>query len=462
MVKVYYIKNKDSTDINKLNDDIKANVKIICFIFWKDCGHCTSVTPLWEEVSDKFKIKHPELNNSIAYIDKDVLDLLNIDKQPTSFPYFATIKGDKIKEFNPDRTVSGLMKFLEEESENKTPKLKGGATKKRNKKTNKKTRKITFNKYLFKSTKPFITSKIKVNKIHNVAYYCYGNKNGKPVLVVHGGPGGATTPKMARYFDPKKYFIVLVDQRGCGNSTPLSETKNNNTHELISDFEKIRTKLKIKKWMLFGGSWGSFLSLVYAIKHPEIVTNIIVRGIFLGGKDEIEWVNGGSGANYFFPDKWDDYIKLIPENERHDLIKAYGRRFEGELGNKIKNKALYNWAKWEFQISQLHPMNDNEIDKQLRKRDYYKTFAILEYHYFKNNCFVPSNYLKNKNVYKKLKNIPIDIVHGRYDIICPPKNAKLLHDLIPHSKLYFTQSGHTMFELENTKKLIEITNYYKN
>lgn len=460
MVKVYYIKKKNDTrKIRDINNDISKNMKVICFIYWDKCGACNEVSPDWQRASSIFQQNHPENNTVIAYINKDSLPELNFKKEVNAFPHFSTIQGNKIRDFEPDRSVSGLIKFMEEESKNEKSSMKGGKTRRKKQKSKKITRKNKKDTYYYPQTKMIDNGYIK-SGIHSVYYSCYGNKNGKPALIVHGGPGGGTSPKMSRIFNPKKYYIILVDQRGSGKSTPTGERKNNNTHELIKDFEKIRKKLNIKKWMLCGGSWGSFLSLVYAVKHPSIVSEIIVRGIFLGGKDEIDWVNAGTGANYFFPDKWEDYVKQIPEKERGDLIKAYGRRFEGELGNKVKDRALYNWAKWEYAISQLVPMKDSEIKKELTKNDLYKSFAMLEYHYFKNNCFVPKNFLKNKQVYKALKDIPIEIVHGRYDIICPPSSAYELHGYIPHSKLHFTQAGHTMFDLKNRKKIIEITDKY--
>ena len=460
MVKVYYIKKRDdNTQIQNINNDISKNMKVICFIYWDKCGACSEVSPDWQTASSKFQQNHPENNTVIAYINKDALSQLKFDKEVHAFPHFSTIQGNKIKDFEPDRSVSGLMKFMEEESKKEKLFMGGGKTRRKQKPRQKKTRKNKKDVYYYPQSKMLESGYIK-SGIHSVYYSCYGNKNGKPVLVVHGGPGGGTLPKMTKIFNPKKYYIILVDQRGCGKSTPIGERRNNNTHELIKDFEKIRKKLNIKKWMLYGGSWGTFLSLVYAVKHPSIVSEMVIRGIFLGGKDEIEWVNAGTGANYFFPDKWEDYIKQIPENERSDLLKAYGRRFEGELGNKIKDKALYNWAKWELSISKLYPMKDTEIKKELTKNDLYKSFAMLEYHYFKNNCFVPKNYLRNKQIYKTLKNIPIEIVHGRYDIVCPPSSAYELHNYIPHSKLHFTQAGHAASDLKNRNKLIEITDKY--
>uniref|UniRef100_A0A6C0BR12 prolyl aminopeptidase n=1 Tax=viral metagenome TaxID=1070528 RepID=A0A6C0BR12_9ZZZZ len=466
MVKVYYIeKRSDTKKIKDLNADINNKIKVVCLIYLNGCPACESVSGDWLNASKIFKKVHSDNNIAIAYINRDALPDIDYKQEVFAFPHFSTITGKNIKNFEPDRSESGLIKFMEEQSENekvmtggkKKPKRK--YTQRKNKHKKKITQKNKKDMYYYNQSKMITDGYIKTG-IHSVYYSCYGNKNGKPVLVVHGGPGAPPSPKTTRMFNPKKYFIVLIHQRGCGKSTPTGELKANNTHELINDFEKIRKKLNINKWMLLGGSWGSFLSLVYAIKYPGNISEIIVSGIFLGGKDEVDWVNSGTGANYFFPKEWEEYIKQIPINERDNLIQAYGKRFEGELGNKVKNKALYNWAKWEESVANLEPNNKSEIIKSIKKNDLYKTFAMFEYHYFKNNCFVPKNYLKNKEVYKVLKNIPVEIIHGRYDMICPAYIAYDLHKYIPHSNLYFTTAGHSSSDIKNRRKIIEITDKY--
>jgi proline iminopeptidase len=465
MVKVYYIEKKSEHDkIKKINEDIKAKVKIIVFVYWDACGHCKEITPNWQEACNTFKRKNPESNVDLAYINKDTLPLLDIDREMNAFPYFATIKGDKIEEFNPDRSVSGLVKFLETESANnmiqKGGKIGSKTTRRKREKMNK-TKKRRAGKF-YNISKMLFSKKMKVSDIHTVYYSGYGNPKGKPVLVVHGGPGGGTSPKMTKFYDPKKYYIILVDQRGCGKSTPLGETRENDTHKLIYDFEKIRKELGIKKWILSGGSWGSFLSLVYAIKHPEVVKRLILRGIYLGGKDEIDWVFNGTGANHFYPEDWKEFVEIIPKSERVDLVKAYGKRIEGKLGKKEQEKALMAYSKWETKISNLKQLSNKEINNELKKNDAYKTISILENHYFKNNNFTTVDYLKKKTNYTNIRKIPIDIVHGRYDLVCPPSAAYLLKDLVPHAKLHFTHAGHSTTDKGNAEKLLELWNKYKN
>ena len=208
---------------------------------------------------------------------------------------------------------------------------------------NKKTKKV---KDIFKDTdlypliKPFKRSTLKVSDLHTISYELYGNIKGKPVLFVHGGPGGGTDSHCARFFNPKKYYIVLVDQRGCAKSKPFGETRENTTEDLINDFEKIRKLLNIKKWQLFGGSWGSTLSLAYAIAHPKVVTELVLRGIFTFTKEELDWVQQGTGASLIFPEAWEYYKSVIPKDERDDYIKAFGKRFDGSMGEKEKDKAL--------------------------------------------------------------------------------------------------------------------------
>jgi proline iminopeptidase len=184
----------------------------------------------------------------------------------------------------------------------------------------------------FPEIRPYHEEMVKVSDVHTIYYAVYGNPNGKPVLFIHGGPGGGTDPAMARYFDPAVYKIVLVDQRGCGKSTPFANLEDNTTYDLIRDFELIREKLGIKKWQLFGGSWGSCLSLAYAIEHPDRVTELVLRGIFLLREKELNWFYEGKGANYVFPEEWDLYESAIPPEERSSFIQAYGKRLRGELG----------------------------------------------------------------------------------------------------------------------------------
>jgi proline iminopeptidase len=298
-----------------------------------------------------------------------------------------------------------------------------------------------------------------VSKIHTIAYFTYGNIKGKPVLVVHGGPGAGTTPKMSRFFNPTKYYIILVDQRGCGKSLPFGEIKNNKTVDLIEDFEKIRKKLCINKWMIFGGSWGSTLSLAYSMKYPQNVTEIILRGIFLIRKKEIDWVNSGKGANYIFPDAWKKYKNNIPIKERKNYMKAYGKRLYGKLGEKEQKKSALAWSMWEGSISHLIPLNEKDIKEDLMNNNTYIPISIIEHYYFINGGFFPREgyLLEDKNI-NKIKHLPIYIVQGQYDIVCPITSAFDLYNKLPNSEFNITLAGHSAYEPENIRKLVEITN----
>ncbi|RYH20917.1 prolyl aminopeptidase [archaeon] len=187
---------------------------------------------------------------------------------------------------------------------------------------------------LYPPINPYEKGRLRVSPVHSIAYSLYGNPHGKPVLFVHGGPGGGTDPVMARYFDPKAYKIILVDQRGAGESTPFADLRDNTTYDSVRDFEKLREHLGVKKWQVFGGSWGSTLALAYAIEHPDRVTELILRGIFLLREKELAWMYQGPGANFVFPEAWKEYEEYIPKNERHDYITAYGKRLRGEMGEE--------------------------------------------------------------------------------------------------------------------------------
>jgi proline iminopeptidase len=314
---------------------------------------------------------------------------------------------------------------------------------------------------LYKSIKPFKTYKLKVSDLHTIAYYTYGNKYGKPVLYVHGGPGAGTSNNSSRFFNPAKYYIILVDQRGSGKSTPSGELRENTTWDLISDFEKVRENLGIDEWMVFGGSWGSTLSLVYAINYPNRVTEIIIRGVFLGTKKEIDWVTEGEGLQIFNPYGWDMYSSTIPdENKENTYMKSYEKCFKGDFGDKLKDDCLLSWSVWESMNSNLKQESINTILKDLKKNKKYIALSKIEHHYFSNLCFLKKGYLTNKSNLDKIKDKPIIIVQGMYDLVCPYENAYKLHKLLPNSKLYPTISGHSQFEPENIKYLVKATNSF--
>ncbi len=298
---------------------------------------------------------------------------------------------------------------------------------------------------------------LKVSSLHFIYWERSGNPQGLPVLIVHGGPGGGSSPLYRRYFDPEKFNIIQFDQRGCGRSTPHSELNENSTQHLIDDIEKIRQFLKIESWHVFGGSWGSTLSLIYAIQYPEKVLTLTLRGIFLCRKKELSWFYQ-KGASEIFPEEFDLYQSVIPEDERGDLINAFYKRLTSE-DRSVRAKAAYSWTRWEMATSFLMP---KELSIKKAANDYFSdSFARIECHYFINNIFLEENYIL-KNIIK-IKNIPVSIVQGRYDIVCPMRSAWDLKQALPSSKLYvIDNSGHSIKETGITNKLIDLNNELAN
>ena len=310
---------------------------------------------------------------------------------------------------------------------------------------------------IFPEIEPRDQGILKVSSIHSIYWERSGNPNGSPVLVVHGGPGGGSSPVYRRYFDPKKFNIVQFDQRGCGRSTPHSELKENTTHHLIEDIEKLRQFLEIKSWNLFGGSWGSTLSLIYAIQYPDKVLSLTLRGIFLCRKNELTWFYQ-KGASEIFPEEFDLYQSLIPKNERGDFIKAFYNRLIS-IDRSKRAKAAYAWTRWEMSTSYLMP---KELSIKKAANDIFSdSFARIECHYFINNIFLEENYILDNIA--KIKEIPVSIVQGRYDIVCPMRSSWDLKKSLPSSKLYvIDNAGHSMKEIGITNKLIELTNELAN
>jgi proline iminopeptidase len=328
---------------------------------------------------------------------------------------------------------------------------------KNNKTKKNKTRKL----YTYNLSKQIEAGYLQVSNLHSIYYSYYGNKNGIPLLVIHGGPGGSSSSKKTTIYNPKKYFIVLVDQRGCGKSKPFGELRENNTDELIKDFEKLRKHLHIKKWILCGGSWGSTLALVYAIRHPSVVRKMFISGIFLGDNSEIHNVqgnNGQFGTRSFFPKAYEEYSSFIPKKEQSNLLKAYMRRFQGKLGKTIKNKAHMKWSLWEKTISSVRERSNKTMKNKLKLNNVYKTLSMIECHYFLKNCFLSKDYIL-KNCYK-IKHIPTYIIQGHYDLICYPIYAYNLHKALPKSKLFFTNGGHSDIDKSNKKTKYDVLKKY--
>ncbi|WP_413558827.1 prolyl aminopeptidase [Bdellovibrio sp. HCB209] len=305
----------------------------------------------------------------------------------------------------------------------------------------------------YPSIEPYNKGFLKVSEIHNLYYEEVGNPAGKPIVFLHGGPGGGVAPDHRRFFDPKVYRIILFDQRGSGQSTPCAELKENTTWDLVADTERIREHLKIDKWVVFGGSWGSTLALTYAIKHPERVKALVLRGIFLCRPSEIKWFYQ-EGASQIFPDVWDEYLKVIPQNERHDMVTAYYRRLTHEDRN-IRLEAAKAWSKWEAATSRLY-VDPHAVD-EFDDPDFALSFARIECHYFTNNAFFDTNNWILENV-NKIRQIPAWIVQGRYDVVCPATSAWELHKAWPEANFkIIADSGHAAAEPGTRSALIEAT-----
>jgi proline iminopeptidase len=306
-------------------------------------------------------------------------------------------------------------------------------------------------KTLYPEIKPFDSGTLKVSDLHTIYYERVGNPEGIPVVFLHGGPGGGLIPMYRQFFDPEAFHVVLFDQRGCGRSTPHAELRENTTWDLISDIETLRKKFGIDKWYVFGGSWGSTLSLAYAITHPDRPLGLILRGIFLTRKKELLWFYQ-YGASEIFPDYWERYRDEIPEEERGDFISAYYKRLTSD-DPKVRLSAAQAWSVWEGATSKLFP--DKNLMKHWENEHEALQLARIECHYFINDCFFPTeNYiLENIN---KIRHIPTVIVQGRYDIVCPMVSAWELHKAFPEAEfVVIPDAGHSITEPGITSALVD-------
>lgn len=305
---------------------------------------------------------------------------------------------------------------------------------------------------LYPASKPYVTHSIKVDAPHVLHVEEYGNPNGLAVVFLHGGPGAGCEPYHSRFFDPESYRIVLFDQRGCGKSTPHAELDGNNTQALVSDIERIRERLGIDKWVVFGGSWGSTLGLVYAQTHPQRVLGMILRGIFLCRDREIQWFYQ-HGASRLAADYWQDYVAVIPEAERGDMLAAYYQRLTGE-DEVTRMAAAQAWSVWEGRTATL--LGRQEVVDHFADPFVALSIARIESHYFINKAFLQDNQILN-NI-NLIKEIPGKIIQGRYDIICPMESAWELHHLWPHSTLeVIDNAGHAASEPGILSALVQAT-----
>lgn len=318
--------------------------------------------------------------------------------------------------------------------------------------------KVSQRRELYKINEPFETGMLSVSKIHNIYYEVSGTPEGKPVIILHGGPGGGSQPFYRGFFDPSYYRIVQFDQRGSGKSTPHACLEENTTWDLVNDIEKLREKLQITKWhTVFGGSWGSTLSLAYSQSYPQKVSHLVLRGIFLLRRSEIQFFYQ-EGSSWVFPDYHEQLKNLLPEVEREDILNSYYRRLIGnDQEEKIKFAKM--WTKWEMATSKLF-VNKENVEK-CEDDEFAEAFARIETHYFVNGGF-----FKKENQLlddcDKIKDIPTIIVHGRYDMVCPLKSGWDLSKKLNNVKLeIIPDSGHSASELGIIDALVRATDEFK-
>lgn len=306
---------------------------------------------------------------------------------------------------------------------------------------------------LYPEIQPFRTGRLKVSELHEIHFEECGNPDGKPALLVHGGPGGGANALMRRYHDPAHYRIILFDQRGCGRSTPHAELEENTTWALVDDMERLRAHLGVERWQLLGGSWGSTLSLVYAETHPGRVSELILRGIFTLRRRELEWFYQ-EGCSWIFPEAFEEYLRPIPEAERGDMITAYYQRLT-HPDRAVQLEAARAWSVWEgTTLSLLH---DPARVKRFAADEYARAFARIECHYFINGGFFERDDLLIADAHK-LTGLPGVIVHGRYDVVTPVRTAWELAAAWPDADLRIVpDSGHAMTEPGIIHELVAAT-----
>lgn len=311
-------------------------------------------------------------------------------------------------------------------------------------------------KTLYPEIEPFDTGRLKVSPVHEIYYEQCGNPQGKPAVFLHGGPGGGISPDYRRYFDPEIYRVVLFDQRGSGKSTPHASLEENTTWHLVADIERLREHLNIRHWQVFGGSWGSTLALAYAETHPDRVRELVLRGIFLCRPKEIRWFYQ-EGANAIFPDVWEEYLRVIPENERADMVSAYYRRLTSE-DDTVRLEAARAWSIWEGSTSKFF-FDPNSIEK-FADPEFALAFARIECHYFMNNAFFDSDNYLIENV-GRIRYIPAVIVQGRYDVVCPIMSAWELHRAWAEAELHIIpDAGHSISEPGIIDALVNATDTF--
>ncbi|MEO7725954.1 MAG: prolyl aminopeptidase [Burkholderiales bacterium] len=306
---------------------------------------------------------------------------------------------------------------------------------------------------LYPEIEPYSTCRLAVDSVHELHIEECGNPDGVPVVFLHGGPGAGVSPYHRRFFDPKRYRIVLFDQRGAGKSTPHAELRDNTTWHLVADIETIRQHFGIQQWIVFGGSWGSTLALAYAQKYPERVTALVLRGIFLGRPDELRWFNElDGGAFWIFPERWTRYLEHIPLAERDNMTEAYWRRLTSD-DETVRLAAAQAWSYWEGGSTTL--LHDPQAAGDTEDPHLAVSLARAEVHYFRNNVFLePDQLLRD---IARIRHIPATIVQGRYDIICPMKSAYDLACAWPEADFRVVLAGHSAADPAIVDQLVSAT-----
>jgi proline iminopeptidase len=301
------------------------------------------------------------------------------------------------------------------------------------------------------------TGYLGVDARHTLYFEDCGNPDGKPALFVHGGPGGGIDARQRRFWDPATYRIILFEQRGCGRSTPHASLEDNTTWHLVDDMERLREHLRIDRWQLFGGSWGSALSLAYAQAHPDRVTELVLRGIFLLRRREIDWYYQG-GAAHLFPDAWEGFVAPIPAEERGDLVAAYHRRLTS-ADPEARMRAARAWSIWEATTSTL--VEDPALVRRAGEARFAEAFARIECHYFFHRGFLEHDDQLLRGV-PALRGIPAVLVQGRYDVVCPMESAWALHRAWPEAELRVVpDAGHAASEPGVVAELVAATDRFR-
>ncbi len=308
---------------------------------------------------------------------------------------------------------------------------------------------------LYPAIESYATEMLKVSDLHTIYVEQSGNPTGRPAVALHGGPGGGLSPEMRRFFDPKRFRILAMDQRGCGRSTPHAELRENTTWDLVADIERVREKFGIDKWVVFGGSWGSTLALAYAAKHPERVAGLVLRGIFLLRKSEIDWFYQ-NGASHVYPDAFERYSSAIPPSERGDFLQAYRKRLTSpDWAERVR--AARAWARWEGETISI--AGPSALPSRFNEDRFVEAFARIENHYFVNGGFFEHDgWLLDQT--SRMRAIPCRIAQGRYDMCTPMKSAWDLKQRWPEAELeVIHDAGHSSLEPGIVDALVRATDW---